>query len=103
MYWLGQPGTHNGGQSFDSGFGAEEVRLQDILGERVVIAEQRHYPYDQLRMGARNIELDVYHFERFDHASQLCRNIFVEQSPSFVLVVCTYTCCSVHIQKATRT
>ena len=57
VYFAGQPGTHNGGQAQDYGLAIEEDYFSDVLGERIVIAEQRHTPYDQLRMGTTHLSV----------------------------------------------
>ena len=65
------PGTHNGAIAQDYEMGIEEDFLEALLlpiyGEewsQVVIANQRHALLDQLRMGVRHVEIDVYNMER---------------------------------------
>jgi hypothetical protein len=65
------PGTHNGAIAQDYEMGIEEDFLSDVLepiygAERsvIVIANQRHSVLDQLRMGVRHMELDIYNFDR---------------------------------------
>ena len=64
-------GGHNSAIAQDYGMGIEEKFLKALLiptyGEdksEVVIANQRHSLLDQLRMGVRHLEVDVYHFFR---------------------------------------
>jgi len=65
------PGTHNGAIAQDYEMGIEEDFLSDLLepiygAERsvIVIANQRHSLLDQLRMGVRHVEVDVYNYDR---------------------------------------
>lgn len=65
------PGTHNGAIAQDYEMGIEEEYLYNLLlpiygpeKSVVVIANQRHSLYDQLRMGVRHLEVDIYHFDR---------------------------------------
>ena len=65
------PGTHNGAIAQDYEMGIEEDFLSDLLepiyGEErsvIVIANQRHGLLDQLRMGVRHVEVDVYNYDR---------------------------------------
>lgn len=64
------PSTHNGAIVQDYGMGIEEDFLTNYLAaafpgrNKVVIANQKHGLLDQLRMGVRHIEVDIYHMER---------------------------------------
>lgn len=85
------PGAHNGGMAQDYGTGIEEKFLKELLlpiyGERlseVVIANQRHSIYDQLRMGIRQMEVDVYYFRRLG-GFKICH--WPIPPPDFVVIV----------------
>jgi len=68
LLFLEAAATHNSAIVQDYGMGIEEMFLKKLLtpihptSNEVVIANQRHSIYDQLRMGVRHVELDVYYF-----------------------------------------
>ena len=85
------PGTHNGAMAQDYEMGIEEDFLSDLLepiygAERsvIVIANQRHSLFDQLRMGVRHVEMDVYTFDRLGGA-RICH--WPVCPPDFYIIV----------------
>ena len=64
------PGSHNGAIAQDYGMGIEDDFLTAFLApvypeeNTVVIANQKHGVLDQLRMGVRHVEVDIYNMDR---------------------------------------
>lgn len=76
------PGTHNGYQTQHSGVGVEEQALHELFvaagyeENNVVLQNQRYSVTDQLRMGLRWIEFDMWGFVFLHDDIRLCHDPF---------------------------
>ncbi|HLF67115.1 MAG TPA: hypothetical protein VI522_05805, partial [Gammaproteobacteria bacterium] len=74
------PGTHNAYQTLSSGIGVEEHALHQLFvaagyrDDHVVLQHQRYSVSDQLRMGLRWIEFDMWRFSGQEDSIRLCHD-----------------------------